>query len=306
MSNTPLMRPRGWNVGILANRYSIEISGRDGDKFLATSTAIPPDSEVAITSLTGDRAEARVQAAVAIRQAGLIPVPHLAARRIGSIAELRQIVERFTLVAAVDRFFVIAGDVGQPIGPFPDTLSLLGSGALTIRDIKKVGIAGYPDGHPNISHDKLWDAIMSKHDLLSAMKMPYEIMTQFSFDPDAILAWLKRLRDAGIVAPVKIGVPGPASVKSLLRFAAVCGVTASSKVVAKYGLSLASLIGHTAPEALLAHLEEQYHPSVHGEASLHFYPFGGVAKTVEWIRGFQQLHRRSETGEQFEKGRERA
>lgn len=272
----------------LTERYSLEITAKDREHFHASSKAIPRASEVAITSLPGDLAEDRVQTAVAVRKAGFIPVPHLAARRLTSAVEVNQLIERLTVQASVDRLFVIAGDVREPLGPFPDALALIGSGALNRSSIKKIGVAGYPDGHPNISHDQLWRALMAKGDLLTEMRISYEIVTQFSFDSDAILVWLKRLRDTGIVAPVKIGVPGPATIKSLLRFAAVCGVNASSKVVTKYGFSLASLLGHTGPDALLTDLEQKYQPSEHGDVRLHFYPFGGVAKTAEWIPGFRQ------------------
>jgi methylenetetrahydrofolate reductase (NADPH) len=291
---------------ILTNRFSIEITGKDGENFRAESMSIPRGSEVSITSLPGDQATARVRAAVAVRQSGLIPVPHLAARRIGSLTELNELVERLTLEAAVDRFFVIAGDVRQSSGPFPDALALIGSGALTQPAIKKIGIAGYPDGHPSIPDDSLWAAIMSKHHLLTTMSVPYEIVTQFSFDSDAILAWLMRLREAGITAPVKIGVPGPASVKSLLRFAAVCGVSASSKVVAKYGFSIASLLGQTGPDALIIDLEENYRPSVHGDVSLHFYPFGGVRKAAEWVDKFRRKYESRKAADPTHKGREQA
>jgi methylenetetrahydrofolate reductase (NADPH) len=287
----------------LTERYSLEITGKDREQFHASSKALPRASEVAITSLPSDLADDRVQTAIAVRKAGFIPVPHLAARRLKSAVEVNQLVDRLSEQASVDRFFVIAGDVREPLGPFPDALALIGSGALHRSSIAKIGIAGYPDGHPNISQDQLWRALRAKGDLLTAMRMPYEIVTQFSFDSDAILSWLKRLRDAGIAAPVKIGVPGPATIKSLLRFAAVCGVNASSKVVTKYGFSLASLLGHAGPDALLTDLEQKYQPSEHGDVRLHFYPFGGIAKTVEWIPGFRQ---RREVGEKTANPREAA
>ncbi len=49
------------------------------------------------------------------------------------------------------------------------------------------------------------------------------VVTQFAFDADTVLAWLDGLRTRGIAVPVLVGVPGPASITRLLRYAAMCG-----------------------------------------------------------------------------------
>lgn len=80
-------------------------------------------------------------------------------------------------------------------------------------------------------------------------------------------------------------MPGPAGIKTLMRFAARCGVGASTAVLAKYGISITKLIGTAGPDKLVdaigAGLTEQ-----HGKVRLHFYPFGGLQKTVEWINDY--------------------
>jgi methylenetetrahydrofolate reductase (NADPH) len=279
---------QGLIVRTLTNNYSVEITAKEGVNFQAVSGAIPPGANVAIGSLPLDHLGTCVQAAIAVREAGLVPVPHLAARRIATAHELNTLLYRLSRQAAVDSVFVIAGDLCAPRGPFSDALSLIRCGTLSQHRIRKIGIAGHPEGHPDISSEKLWQAILAKRDVLAAMNVPYEIVTQFSFDSDAILDWLKRIRDAGILAPVKISIAGPASIKSMIRFASVCGVNTSAKVVAKYGFSLAALLGQTAPDALVADLEDKFQTSVHGEARLHFHTFGGVTKTVDWIQAYRQ------------------
>ena len=111
------------------------------------------------------------------------------------------------------------------------------------------------------------------------------VVTQFGFDPDALLGWLRQARARGIDCPIRVGVPGPAGIKTLLRFAARCGVGASASVMAKYGLSITNLIGNAGPDKLVdafaAGLGDE-----HGKVRLHFYPLGGLEKTVEWIAGY--------------------
>jgi methylenetetrahydrofolate reductase (NADPH) len=79
-------------------------------------------------------------------------------------------------------------------------------------------------------------------------------------------------------------------VKTLLRFATICGVGASTKVMAKYGLSIRKLLNTAGPDALVAEFIRRLDPSKHGSVCLHFYPFGGVGKTAEWIRDFLASH----------------
>jgi methylenetetrahydrofolate reductase (NADPH) len=115
------------------------------------------------------------------------------------------------------------------------------------------------------------------------------IVTQFGFDPDAYLQWLVTLRERGIDAPVRIGIPGPTSIKSLLKFAARCGVEASASVLSKYGVSLANLLGTAGPDKMVDAFARGV-DKAHGRVRLHFYPFGGLVKTAEWIARYNRNH----------------
>ena len=115
------------------------------------------------------------------------------------------------------------------------------------------------------------------------------VVTQFGFDPSAFLAWLVELRERGIDAPVRIGVPGPAGIKRLLGFAARCGVGASTSVLRKYGISVTNLLGSAGPDRLVDAFAAGLGPQ-HGRVRLHFYPFGGLRKTVEWIADYERRH----------------
>ena len=54
--------------------------------------------------------------------------------------------------------------------------------------------------------------------------------------------------------------------------------------MAKYGLSLTQLLGGAGPGPLIEELGERLSADVHGDVRLHFYPFGGLEKTAEWIQ----------------------
>jgi methylenetetrahydrofolate reductase (NADPH) len=273
-------------LAALVGGYSIEMTAKDGEALTAAREAIPQGTSVNITFLAGETASARVAAAKLARSHGFNPRPHISARRIASEHELESFLADLAAQARIDRCFVVAGDPGQPAGPYFDALAVIRSGLLGKHGVRHVGIAGYPEGHPDFPEEKLWQALRDKHRAVTDLGHTYDIITQFGFDAKPVLDWLAKLRDAGIVAPVRIGVPGPASVKTLLRFAARCGVGASASVMAKYGVSITQLVTQAGPDALIAELAGGLDPGRHGEAFLHFYPFGGLAKTAQWVRDF--------------------
>ena len=265
--------------------YSIEITAKDIASLREAAPAIAPDTPVSITFLATDSLDQRMAAAVLVRTLGFEPMPHLSARRIRSLGELEAMVTRASAEAETRRMFLVAGDPPVPAGPFEDTMSLLRTGLFERNGIRTIGIAGHPEGHPVIEQAMIWRALKEKHAEIAARGMTTLIVTQFGFDAAPFLAWLTELRSSGIDAPVRIGIPGPAGIKTLLRFAGHCGVAASASVMSKYGLSITKLLGTAGPDRLVEALAQGLQPA-HGDVRLHFYPFGGVEKTISWINEF--------------------
>jgi methylenetetrahydrofolate reductase (NADPH) len=270
----------------LIGAYSIEMTAKDGEALTAAKTLIPQGTSVSVTFLAGETAPARVAAAKQARSYGFKPRPHISARRIASAQELEAFLADLASQAQIDRAFVVAGDLATPAGPYFDALAVIKSGLLARYGVRNVGIAGYPEGHPDFPADKLWQALRDKHQVLADLGHSYDIITQFGFEAKPVLEWLAQLREMGITAPVRIGVAGPASVKTLLRFAARCGVGASASVMAKYGVSITKLLNTAGPDALITELAGSLDPGRHGDVFLHFYPFGGLAKTAQWVSDF--------------------
>jgi methylenetetrahydrofolate reductase (NADPH) len=266
--------------------YSMEMTAKDGDALHDAKDLIPKGTSVSITFLAGETAPARVAAARRARGYGFLPRPHISARRIASAVELESFLADLAAQAQIDRAFVVAGDLAQAAGPYFDALAIIRSGLLAKYGVRHVGISGYPEGHPDFPEERLWRALRHKHQALTDLGHTYDIVTQFGFDAKPVLDWLQRLREAGITAPVRVGVPGPASVKTLLRFAARCGVGASASVMGKYGVSITKLLSTAGPEAVVCELAASLELARHGEVSLHFYPFGGLAKTAQWVHDF--------------------
>jgi methylenetetrahydrofolate reductase (NADPH) len=270
----------------MTDGYSLEMTAKDRTALFEVADAIAPETPVAITFLPNETMDARIEAAVGLRARGFEPMPHLSARRIASQEELEQVVARTTAEAGVRRVFLVAGDPPVPAGPFADTMSLIDTGIFERNGIQAIGIAGHPEGHPAMDEAARWAALATKHAAITERGMATLIVTQFAFNAAPVLAWLADLRARGIDCPVRVGIPGPAGINTLLRYAAHCGVGASTAVMAKYGVSLTRLLGSAGPDRLIADFARGLSPA-HGPVRLHFYPFGGLARTVEWINNYQ-------------------
>lgn len=267
--------------------YSLEMTAKDVPALRAAANRIARETPIAITFLPNETMDARIAAAAEVRALGFEPMPHLSARRIASHDELEAIVAGTVAEAGVKRVFLVAGDPPVPAGPFEDTMALLRTGLFERNGITAVGIAGHPEGHPTMSEAQCWDTLEIKRAEITARGMATLIVTQFGFDADPFLAWLLALRARGIDAPVRIGIPGPAGIKTLLRYAAHCGVGASASVMAKYGVSITRLLGTAGPDKLVDRLAAGLTPA-HGPVRLHFYPFGGLERTVDWIDDYSR------------------
>ncbi len=273
-------------ASIITDGYSLEVSARAIPALAAVAPRIAPGTTVFIPYLPGEDNEARLGAAAAVRGLGFEPMLHVPARRMASLAELDSFVTRAVAEAGAERCFVIAGDSSSPKGPFPDSASLIGTGVFERAGIKLLGVGGHPEGHPVMGEAVRWEVLARKCRSIEGRGMTPLIVTQFGFDADVVLAWLEALRGRGIEHPVRVGVPGPAGVAVLARYAAMCGVSASASIWSRYGISIGKLFGTAGPDLFVDRLANGL-TEAHGEVNLHFFPFGGIAQSVEWIERYR-------------------
>jgi methylenetetrahydrofolate reductase (NADPH) len=275
------------NLRRLLTDFTLEMTAKDVERLEAAAPNIPPATRISVTFLPGEEFPQRVVAAGAVKRLGFVPVPHISARRLKSEAELEGFLDDLATRVGIENAFVIAGDPPVPEGPYEDALAVIRSGKLQEYGVRHVGISGYPEGHSEIPTPKLWQALRDKKKTLDEMGLDYSVMTQFGFDADPVLTWLEQVKREGVDVPIHIGVPGPAGIKTLLGYAKRCGVGVSAKVATKYGFSITQLLGSAGPDRIIEDLAAGLDPARHGNVRLHFYPFGGLGKSTEWIREFK-------------------
>lgn len=275
----------------LLEDFSLEMTGKDVGNLRAAGALIPPGTRVNVTFLGSEDLAMRLAAVVALKELGLVPVPHISARRLASQAVLEEFLVALKDAEASENVFVVGGDPTTPEGPYDDSLQVIQSGLLQQYGARHVSVAGYPEVHPEISDAALWSALEGKQAALREAGLPGAVITQFSFDTDPVFAWVDQVRARGIDLPIRIGVPGPAGVKRLLGYARRFGVASSAGIAKKYGFSLTNLLGTTGPDRFVADLARDYDPGRHGDLRLHFYTFGGMEPTAHWIRDFAARER---------------
>ncbi|MDN5860081.1 MAG: methylenetetrahydrofolate reductase, partial [Pseudonocardia sp.] len=261
----------------LVRSFSVEITPREAAKLPPLSGVLRPGTAVYLTNLARTPWDRTVAAARWVAEAGMRPVPHLAARYVPDRATLRRMLAGIGAVGVRDLLLVAGGTV--PVGEFHETAQILRSGLLEEAGILRVGLAGHPEGHPDVADAVLDAALAAKVALAGERGIAAHVVTQFGFAPEPVVAWERRIRDAGIDVPVHVGLPGLTSPVKLLRFGLSCGVGPSLSVLRHQTggvLRLATSPVHH-PDGLLLGLAE----SVTADpASLitgvHFFPFGAL------------------------------
>jgi methylenetetrahydrofolate reductase (NADPH) len=274
------------NIGEMLRGFSIEVNPSESKIVDAAPSRLDPGTEVFITWIPGMNPMDIVPPAAKLRRAGLFPVPHVGARHIQSATQLEELAARLA-DAGVDRVLIIAGDREKPAGPYDSSLAVMQSGAFQKAGIIRTAVGGFPEGNPNIPDTVLAEALTAKLNFARDAGLQFSIVTQFCFEAEPIVGWLRRIRAAGIDVPVRVGLAGPAGLVTLTRYAIRCGIGNSLRVLTETP-SFAKLLIEKGPEPIIREIAARAGPA-NGSAlplgieGLHFFVFGGFNKTVDWI-----------------------
>lgn len=265
--------------------WSIEATLPKTDEIDALAALVAPGTEVFLSTLPHVTLDKQVAAARQVRAAGLEPVPHIAARYFADEDALRRLLADMEEAAAIRRILLIAGDADEPKGPFDSALAVIQARVLDDTPLKRIGIAGYPDGHPKIADEILDEALAAKLAALEDSRFQAEIVSQFCFDGKAIARWVGRVRRRWPSVPIRVGMAGPTNSRTLMRYASRCGVKMSLSNLPQR-LSMAfRLLKNVAPTPIVRHLDAHYADlSPDGPLIAHFFSFGGLARTAHWAQ----------------------
>ena len=260
--------------------WSIEVSPSSNKKINDFREVLPVGTTVNVTEIPGSDPERILSTVHQLASQEMNAVPHIAARGIESLAALDGLITRYR-EAHVTEVLLIAGGYKQPVGDFSSSIDVLETGLLENLGIKKVGVAGHPEGSPDISKAELAHALKRKNAIAQESGLDMYLETQFCFDAQAILDWEAQIREAGNRLPIRVGLAGPARLKTLIHFAVISGVGPSLQFLKKQARNVTKLLTVQDPyeliETLAPHIDPQ---SPSALESIHFYSFGDFSQTA--------------------------
>tara|TARA_B100000965_G_scaffold31700_1_gene23456 strand:- start:913 stop:1641 length:729 start_codon:yes stop_codon:yes gene_type:complete len=235
--------------------FSMEISPK------TELSTLPNLKDVYITFLPGGNYKETADKAGELVKKGFNPIPHFPARSITNSAQLKEYVLRCK-DAGVKQVLVIGGS-REPVGDFESSIQLLETGYF---EDMKIGIAGHPEGSPDISDSVLEKAMQDKK--------PYAdyIVTQWLLNPEPIIDFISKQS-----VPVHVGITGPLRITSLIKFANIVGAKNSINFIKSNFSKALDLIKPKDPNDLIEKIKNH-------TDHFHIYTFGGLKETNQWLK----------------------
>ena len=221
---------------------------------------LPKVKDVYITLLPGEDFRQVADKAKELTNLSFNPVPHFPARSIKNLNVLKDYIKRCK-DCGVKQALVIGGGA-QPVGDFHCSLQLLETG---LFEGLRIGIAGHPDGSPDISDSDLEKAMKDKK--------PYAdyIVTQWLMEPKPVIKFVSKQ-----TIPVHVGITGPMKISSLLKFANTVGAKNSINFIKSNLGKTFDLLRPKDPNDLIEKIKSV-------TSNFHIYTFGSLKETNKWL-----------------------
>jgi methylenetetrahydrofolate reductase (NADPH) len=266
----------------LMREATVEMSWHDVGELARCTRLLAPGTPVFASHLPNQSWRQTIETCVTIRGLGFEPVPHIPVRRLADRAELERVAAELAREARVERVLLIAGDTAQPLGPFRATLDALATGVLAAHGMRRLFVAGHPEGHPVLSDDELRRAEREKLAYAAVHGFELAFLTQFFFEAAPFLRWARMLRAQGIGQRLIAGLAGPARASTLFKYAVRCGVGASIRALGARPAQLTRLVGERDPEPIIRAIAAE-RAAGSADLGIHLFSFGGLERTCAWL-----------------------
>lgn len=262
--------------------YSIESTPHDAAKLDSFEGVLVPGTAVYVAHPPGMTIEDVLDMAEKLKARGFAPVPHIIARKLTSEDQLDGALARLQK-HGIDQALVVAGDESVPGAAFESSLEVLQTGLFGRYGFREVGVAGHPEGSSAIGAERVEQALAGKVRFAKSAGFDLRLVTQFGFDTQAVIEWERTTSAAGVELPIHVGMAGPASLRQLLRFAVLCGIGNSAKMLMKHGGKAANLLKTQAPDGPITDIARHRAQTPRSRfVKVHFFAFGGLVKTARW------------------------
>lgn len=271
------------NIISLIQGFTIELNPKV--RFKLNSIPLDSKNHIYITYLPDASENDILETVEFVSNQKLIPIVHLPARTMKDLDHVKDFLKAVRKRTDSSKILVIGGG-GDQKGSITSSLDILDSGLLAEFGFHHIGIAGHPEGSPDISQDTINEFLNKKFELSKTSNLDLELVTQFFFNAQPFIEWCEKLKKENINLPVRVGFPGPASFKTLLNFGLMSGVGNSLNFLKKNSSKVSDLLTKTSNDEMLLELSH-YASNLSPLKSFHCFPFGGFEKTCMWLNEVQ-------------------
>ncbi len=272
------------NVLNLLSSYSIETTPNVYAKYGTFSDLVPKINNVYVTYLPDDNMNKVTETAKKLTIEGYTVIPHLPARTIENKEQLERYIKVLSEECGCSKILVIGGG-GKQAGEITSSIEILETDLLSKYNFKEVGLAGHPEGNPDIKQIDLDRAIIEKNNFSKKTDFKMYLATQFFFEAKSLKNWEIHLKSLNNNLEIHAGVPGPATLKTLISYAHSCGIGNSIRFLSKQALNITKLATTRSPDKLIFDLASYQVENPETKLKkIHFYAFGGIKKTSDWLK----------------------
>ena len=270
------------HIAAFLRDYSIEVTPHDAEKLDAIRAELQPGTAVYVAHPPGVPIDDIVTLAGRVQKLGLKATPHVIARKLESRDQLERALARCQELG-IHNALCVAGDITADKPAYNSSLEVLQTGLFAKYGFREVGIAGHPEGSKAIGEERVEQALRGKAEFAKSAGFDLYFATQFGFDPQPFIDWEAATSAKGIKLPIHVGMPGPASLRQLAKFAMLCGVGASMRMLTSRTSAMANLLSTQAPDEMVTALARYKGANPQSRfKKVHFFAFGGVVKTARW------------------------
>jgi methylenetetrahydrofolate reductase (NADPH) len=267
----------------LAREASIEINVQDARHLEASRAYLAPGKTIYVSHLPRQSWQQTTVACQAVRAAGFEPVPHIAVRLLPDALAFDQLLADLVRSAQVKEVLLVAGDYPESAGPYTEVLDALRSGLLQSNGLRRVSVAGHPEGHPQVILEEIQRAERDKALFAAQVGLQLTFLTQFFFESAPFLGWVSDMRSRGITARLVGGLAGPTKLTTLLKYALRCGAGSSMRVLKSTPAVFSKLLSDHGPEDVVRGLAQARSDGTSDFSGIHLFCFGGYLRTCEWL-----------------------
>ena len=146
----------------LLSNCSIETTPNVYAKYGSFTDLVSTKNNIYVTYLPDEDMNKVIDTAKKLKLEGYSVIPHLPARTITNHEELKKYIQALAEDCGCSKILVIGGG-GIQKGNITSSIEILETDLLSKYNFKEVGVAGHPEGNPDVKQHDLDNAIIQKN-----------------------------------------------------------------------------------------------------------------------------------------------